>query len=559
MINLQRPRAVFSVSRPESWLIGEERPVKTFATAWTPLLFVVLLAAFAAACSDSVEGTNTHDDNADPWNVAEPPPGQPRIAGPDAISFGAVPWDDAAVVRFAVQNIGEGPLSIYAVESSDDAEVISPIPSPDAPVVVEPDEAVAVELRFDATVAAETQGAITIASDDPDHPELVVAWDVEILTPCVQTFPQEAFSFGQVPLGESHHGILRIENCSDQLPLEVSLINIEADEAFSADADLEVGEQIGLPAGESLEIEVNFAPTVGGFAVATLELSTDDPDASSISIRATGTGVLLDDCHLPVIEASLGGDDTATTQESSTFNAAPLDTVDLDASLSTAALEGEVEDYSWHLVDWPQDSGAFLDEGDEPWATQLYLDLAGTYVVELDVADEEGEWACEPARLKVMALVGSDIHVQLVWDTPGDPHRHNDHGTDLDLHFLHPNGQWGQAPWDCNWQNREPLWTEEEGPGNPTLDIDAHQGWGPENVNLDGPEEDLVYSAGAFYFTDRGYGASYATMRVFLEGELAAERVSQALHVDDFWYAFRVRGDLSEVEVVDETYQGFPP
>ena len=189
---------------------------------------------------------------------------------------------------------------------------------------------------------------------------------------------------------------------------------------------------------------------------------------------------------------------------------------------------------------------------------ELFLDLAGTYVVELDAVNDDGEWACTPARLIIEALIGSDIHVQLVWDTPGDPERHNDHGSDLDLHFLHPDGQWDEPPYDCNWQNPTPLWHDDHSYGNPTLDIDATQGWGPENVNLDDPKPGIDYAVGVYYFTDRGYGPSIATVRIFFEGFLHTELTSPAFETGQFWDALRLRWDPNEVDAVDEIYDGLP-
>src|SRR6266511_39406 len=40
------------------------------------------------------------------------------------------------------------------------------------------------------------------------------------------------------------------------------------------------------------------------------------------------------------------------------------------------------------------------------------------------------------------------LRVELVWDTEAD----------LDLHLLHPNGDWNTSPWDCYWANRSPNW-----------------------------------------------------------------------------------------------------
>ena len=93
---------------------------------------------------------------------------------------------------------------------------------------------------------------------------------------------------------------------------------------------------------------------------------------------------------------------------------------------------------------------------------------------------------------------------------------------------------------------------------NPTLDIDATQGWGPENVNLDDPKPGIDYAVGVYYFTDRGYGPSIATVRIFFEGFLHTELTSPAFQTGQFWDALRLRWEPNEVDAVDEIHDGFP-
>ena len=65
----------------------------------------------------------------------------------------------------------------------------------------------------------------------------------------------------------------------------------------------------------------------------------------------------------------------------------------------------------------------------------------------------------DPAQVRIFAEPDEDIHLQLVWDTPGDRDQTDGTGTDVDLHFLHPNGMsWFDRLQDCFFGNPSPDW-----------------------------------------------------------------------------------------------------
>ena len=454
------------------------------------LLALVSLAALGVvACSDAVD-----DGNGDPWNMEEPEPPEPQISGPDEVSFGAVLWRESGEETFTISNQGEGRLKVYEIEVEAPLELVAPTIDDDASLFVGAGQSLDVTVAFDAEEPNDAEGVITVESDDPEQPQFVIQWSAAVVAPCVHFVPHDEFAFGMVPVGEIYAGTVRLSNCESEMAVEVHFDGFSGDDAFRIDADDAVteGDSVILGADDSIEINVEFEPENETFYMAALAFSTDDPRLPSPTIELTGTGIPADDCPTPVITAGVDSADEVSTLEESSLNAAPLDTLSLDATASVDAGGEPVDQVSWVLVDQPEDSNTLLEADADQMHNELYLDLAGVYVIELDVPDGDGEQNCDPERLTIMALVGSDIHVQLVWDTPGDPHRHNDHGADLDLHFLHPQGQWNQAPWDCYWQNPEPIWNDSDDGGNPTLDIDATDGWGPENINLNDPDEEVA-------------------------------------------------------------------
>ena len=110
--------------------------------------------------------------------------------------------------------------------------------------------------------------------------------------------------------------------------------------------------------------------------------------------------------------------------------------------------------------------GGPADEPGTPTAV-FFVDLAGTYEIELRVTDVGGltapsESCPDPvARVFINANPDEDIHIQLVWDTPGDDDQTDASGSDVDLHFLHPRGNdWfraGGGDYDCYFANPTPV------------------------------------------------------------------------------------------------------
>ena len=379
---------------------------------------------------------------------------------------------------------------------------------------------------------------------------------------CISVNPGQFHDFQTIPLGQRGAFPFELINCGDSTDATVRFAGIEGDDAFSLSHFNSTDETVVLAPGQSLPMTAIFEPMAESSSDvlrASLLFSTNDPEREELSIDLEGRAG--PGCPQPIIEVRKGdGNILVTSSEEPVFAAEPLDQILLDSSSSFDPSGGEIQEIEWSLVEYPEDSNSQLTAPAGSPTNELFLDLAGTYIVELNVTDESDVQACSPARIIIMALVSSDIHIQLVWDTPGDPDRHNDHGSDLDLHFLHPDGHWNQNPYDCNWRNRNPTWGDpEETYDNPTLDIDATQGWGPENINLNQPEPGRTYSVGVNYFTDRGYGPSIATVRVFLYGELAHQITSAPLRAGEFWEVLVITlPSVDQVSVVDIVHQGFP-
>lgn len=224
-----------------------------------------------------------------------------------------------------------------------------------------------------------------------------------------------------------------------------------------------------------------------------------------------------------------------------------MDVLELNAT-SSHDVEGRISYYQWDVILPPGAQPSFSPNEESP--TPFFnLDVVGDYLFSLRVYDEQGVESCVPDEFRVLVAPEETIYVELVWDTPGDSTNTDTgpgRGTDLDLHFLHPLGQWNNpeyASWaigDCHWMNKEPNWGDVSSTSDdPRFVREDYDGWGPEMITLNQPESNadapITYSVGVYYFAAHGYGESDATVRLYVYGDLAFESTVTGLAPCEFW------------------------
>jgi hypothetical protein len=175
---------------------------------------------------------------------------------------------------------------------------------------------------------------------------------------------------------------------------------------------------------------------------------------------------------------------------------------------------GEIVDYAWSLVSVPTGSSSEL--GPSPTGESDFVaDLAGTYVAELVVQNDRGQYSA-PCQAELQAIPLQSFWVEMFWERSQD---------DMDLHVLAPGGTLGSSK-DCHWQNCVDGgldWGVSGFTGdNPSLDLDDIPWTGPENINIDLPA-DGVYTVIVHDYqgsTTDYYGDNEVTVKVYVEGSL---------------------------------------
>ncbi len=474
---------------------------------------------------------------------------EPRFS-PASQDFGLVPMGDFALREVTLSNVGTLPAFVggSTLPPESGFRLCAPMPA-----VIEPGDAHAICLRFDPRRPGPARSTLSVEID-----ELTYSIDLSANAgaPCVALSP-ESLEFPSTLIGRESTKRISVQSCGE-LPLQIDALRIEPEGAFSLDFEggIELPAAVPGEAPPSVEVPVVFSPLDGEISAATLFVG-------EVEVPLLGRGV-ENECPDPrsVLDR---------------VEALPLDVITLDGSPSVDpdGLNGRPVGYVWSVAEAPEGSlsrvvesfwnaGSPADGGpdDDPSTPEafFFVDLAGEYRFELRVVDALGADCGRVAELVGEARPRGGIHLQLTWDTPGDPDQTDSTGTDVDLHLRHPDGRdWATAPLDCYYANVSPDWGPAGPAGNPSLDIDDTNGGGPENINLETPEDTQLlgapYLIGVHYYRSEDFlgggvwGPSRATVRVYIDSVLTAEFEHVLQRRDEFWEVAAIHWTEHEVRV----------
>lgn len=424
----------------------------------------------------------------------------------------------------------------------------------DPPIVLEALASKQLEVVFAPSSADPVTGSVEFHSNDPTSGWEELILEGNLLGPRLGLRPEEVH-FGARIVGDAYQRTLTLVSAGTE-DLVITGLRLTPDS--SPDFELEdvppTPEQpIVIEPGDEFVLHLLYTPDV----VNEFDLQTGQPnlDVGTLVIDNNGfdpaTEVLIDgfgvesDAPIPVITCEEGDE------------VIPQTMLHLSGESSYAIKPGAtIARYQWS-VEQPEGSRSILRPTEEFPAPVFEPNVAGTYTFYLDVWDSTDTKSDFTAAYEVVVIPDEAIHIELLWDTPGDFDQTDEGanaGADVDLHFIHPlapsdpeaavdddgDGEpdpYCDKPYDCFWQNRTPDWAV-EGPlsgDDPRLDRDDTDGAGPENVNLNDPEEDISYRVAAHYWDAHGYGMSKVTARIYIYEELREEWADVEMWQHDLW------------------------
>ena len=391
-------------------------------------------------------------------------------------------------------------------------------------------------------------------------------------SPSMAVTPGELDFGGVQCLGEKVLEVA-IESCG-AVPLELYGIALspESNPDFSMDLsglahEPSPGAPLTIPPGTAISVQVVFAPTSASpvddagqlvlFEAAVLVDSNAGQSPANIPVQ--GASVTIE-APVALIDCEEGNEVVPGTVLHLCGN----------ESYEGCEKDGIITKWQWE-AERPQGSSAEFQPSASVADPTFKVDLAGIYTFYLVVYDESNTPCCFPAEYQVWVVPQADIHIELFWHTPGDADETDigpEAGADLDLHLQHPfglgwdhdgDGQpdcWMDVDANCFWFNLNPDWGEPGPENDPKMLFDDTDGAGPEVITLDNPE-DLAYLVGVYYWKDHDFGDSWATVRVFVEGELAGQAEQVQLTEHDIWTVFRIDWPTGEVTLVSGEDGGY--
>ena len=462
------------------------------------------------------------------------------------IILSAVPGSEEAVSKIGlIHNLGSTDLEIESIELNpsgapfelsfpDSSDAAASSDSTNPPTKIKANDSIFIRVTFTPTEATE-QAKIVVTSSAPKFEIPVIA---DASGPCLNVVSAVA-DFGNVTVDETGYAEVVVENCGDVDALQIKTVKTcdgsgdtcEASDIFDAIAPL--GPPTLLPHDRRTYV-VSFTPSRLGATIGRITF-----DAVDVTAEASLRGVGVD------------GECPTAAVATATIETTPQTTVELDGTASDGAAT-----YHWSVIDAPFGANTFVEEGE---TSDLHVNLAGSYTVELRVTNADGVSSCgDRALVTVEAYPEARFYVETFWDTPRDPNQTDDDGTDLDLHFLHPGGAWDQVPWDVYWRNEAPDWGEPGPDDDPVLSMTDDDGYGPEVVTLNQPESNVSYSIGVYSFDDNDHGGSFVTTRIFVAGEEKFQQRRQWLMPGEFWYVAQIAYPSNQILIEDRVSEGFP-
>ena len=203
---------------------------------------------------------------------------------PPVVDFGGVGIGRPGSEALQVENVGTMAATIDSVEAAGNAAFSVSIPSGSLPRTLQPGENLGITATFSPTEATRAQGAVVVRTNLTSVPELQAALVGQGEGPKFVVAPP-AVTFG-TERGPGQYRRFVVATNAGSSDVQISSLGL------TGDPELRLGATPGLPLrlgpGESVNVEVQFAPqTVGAFD-GSLTIISDDPSTPMVTLPVTG-------------------------------------------------------------------------------------------------------------------------------------------------------------------------------------------------------------------------------------------------------------------------------
>jgi hypothetical protein len=474
---------------------------------------------------------------------------------------------------FSLLNSGDAPLVVshadlkadagFALDIGDAVTRTSPATVDIKPALtLDPGKSTTWSVTFTASDTLQKLGNIEMTSNDPAVPLSKVNLTANANVPCLKIVQSPELSFGAIVVGQVGTQAIDVSNCGSSA-LAVTAIHLldGANPSFALDFGKDptpsVDAPLAIAMNGSYKLHATYTPAglseeVSGTLVQDIALLEVASNAEPRQTKLTGVGV-ISACPKAIITIKEGEE------------VVPQTVLHLTGEKSHAANGSQVAKYKWTVKKQPVGSTQKFVPNAAQQDVTFVTNASGEYDFCLSVTDDKSVQSCNDACTTVIVAPSDCLHAELLWHTPLDPDETDPIGADVDLHLAHQLANqpdidcdgdpdpWFDTTFDCFWFANNAHWgVASTMKQSPKLDLDDTDGAGPENMSLPEPEGTVsdphTYALGVHYWNDKGFGHSWAIVRVYVCGTLAAEYNQP--HPD------QPAGDGIELKALDMWYVG---
>jgi uncharacterized membrane protein len=262
---------------------------------------------------------------------------------PLTLDFGAVVPGTAVTEEVAVSNVGSGDLTVDLPVLTGSVEFF--LGASQFPCVVAPGATELIMVTYTPVDLVADAGEITVTSDDPDEPTVVVELLADTTpTPDIDLAPT-ALQFGQVLVGGSQALQATVTNVGTaDLTLGTLAVVGTSEYTLGVDPSGAV-----LAPGDSTPVEVIYAPVDMGADVAQVEIPSDDPDENPVWLDLEGEDEPVPDIDVDPLSLDFGQVDLGSASSDSI---AVSNVGGADLQVGSISLSGSA-DFNWTSASLP--------------------------------------------------------------------------------------------------------------------------------------------------------------------------------------------------------------
>jgi plastocyanin len=217
-------------------------------------------------------------------NLTLLPPPEPKIAlSADSLAFGNVTEGTSLPDTLDIFNIGNAPLTVSGITTTDSAFTASP-----DTVTVAPLKVGRLHVTFRPRALGLHSATLSVLSNDPAHPSLPVKVNGSGIAPPAPriVLSTDSLSFGNVDVNTSKVLTFNISNQGNA--------NLAVSGIVSSDAEFKVSPvSAAISPTQSKVIDVTFTPLATGAKNAVLTISSNDPAHATLTFAVSGTGIVV--------------------------------------------------------------------------------------------------------------------------------------------------------------------------------------------------------------------------------------------------------------------------